>query len=221
MRDQHLSKHRLDDEISKRAFDTFLRSFDPLKMYFLQKDIDTFVANREQFDDFALKGDMNFAILVFKVFLKRVDERVAMAHEEIDREHDFTVDEQMPIDRDVVQYPKDDAEARDRVRRQIKYSLLVEREKMRMLKEKPNDDKARQEQIAREGDPNEDPRERLHRRYRTMEKRWHQMDADELLEIYVTALTTSFDPHTTFMSAKTLENFRILMAFTWKGSGLS
>ncbi len=219
MRDQHLSKHKLDDEISARAFDSFLKSFDPMKTYFLQADIDSFIGDRTKIDDFALKGDMNFAIKVFKVFINRLDERVAMAHEEIDREHDFTVDEQMPIDREVVQFPKDDAEARDRIRRTIKYSLLVEREKMRLLKEKPADEKSRQEQIARDGDPNEDPRERLHRRYRTMAKRWHQLDADELLETYVTALTTSFDPHTTFMSAKTLDNFRILMGLHLEGIG--
>lgn len=219
MRDQHLSKHRLDDEISTRAFDTYLKSFDPLKLYFLQSDIDGFAGSREKIDDFASKGDMTFAIQVFKSFVKRMDERVAMAHEEIDRDHDFTIDEQLPIDRDVVQYPKDDAEARDRMRRQIKYSLLVEREKMRATKEKPADEKTRQEQIARDGDPNEDPRQRLHRRYRTLAKRWHQLDADELLETYVTALTTSFDPHTTFMSAKTLDNFKILMGLHLEGIG--
>jgi len=219
MRDQHLSKHKLDDEISTRAFDSYLKSFDPLKMYLLQSDVDGFVGSREKLDDFATKGDLAFAIQVFKTFVKRMDERVAMAHEEIDREHDYTIEEQMPIDRDVVQYPKDDLEARDRMRRQIKYSLLVEREKMRTLKEKPADEKTRQEQIARDGDPNEDPRERLHRRYRTLAKRWHQLDADELLETYVTALTTSFDPHTTFMSAKTLDNFRILMGLHLEGIG--
>ncbi len=219
MREQHLSKHKLDDEISTRAFDSYLKSFDPLKMYLLQSDVDEFVSNREKIDDFATKGDMAFALQVFKTFIARMDERVAMAHEEIDREHDFSIDEEMPIDRKVVQYPKDDAEARDRMRRQIKYSLLVEREKMRTSKEKATDEKTRQEQIARDGDPNEDPRERLHRRYRTLAKRWHQLDADELLETYVTALTTSFDPHTTFMSAKTLDNFRILMGLHLEGIG--
>ncbi len=220
MRDQHLSKHKLDDEISRRAFDMFLRSFDPLKMYFLQSDIDALSANRDRLDDFALVGDLSFAIETFKVFLKRVDERVAMAHEEIDRVHDFTVDEQLAIDRDVVQYPKNDDEARDRMRRQIKYQMLVlEGEKIRSIKDKPTDEKSRQEQIARDGDPNEDPRERLHRRYRTVLKRWHQLDADELLESYVSALTMSFDPHTTFMSAKTLDNFRIVMGLHLEGIG--
>jgi carboxyl-terminal processing protease len=220
MRDAHLSKHKLDDEISSRAFDQFLRTFDPLKMYFLQSDIDALSANRQKLDDFALSGDMGFAIETFKLFLKRVDQRVAMAQEEIDAQHDFSVDEQLPIDKDVFKYPKDETEARDRMRRQIKYQfLLLESEKVRSKKDKPVDEKTRREQIARDGDPNEDPRERLHRRYRTVLKRWHQMDADELLEAYITALTTSFDPHTTFMSPKTLNDFKITMGLRLEGIG--
>ncbi len=220
MRDAHLSRHKMDDEISTRAFDQFLKMFDPLKMYFLQSDIDAMSVNRQRLDDFANSGDMSFAIETFKLFLKRVDERVAMAQQEIDAPHDFSIDEQLPIDKDVFKYPKDNEEARDRMRRQIKYQfLLLESEKIRSIKDKNVDEKTRREQIVRDGDPNEDPRERLHRRYRTVLKRWHQLDADELLELYITAVTTSFDPHTTFMSPKTLNDFKITMGLRLEGIG--
>ena len=56
MHRQHLSKHPLDDEISARAFDQMLRALDPLKMYFLQSDIEGFEQNRLQLDDFASRG---------------------------------------------------------------------------------------------------------------------------------------------------------------------
>ena len=36
----------------------------------------------------------------------------------------------------------------------------------------------------------------------------HQTDNDELLEMYLTSLTTSYDPHTTYMSPDTVKNFR-------------
>jgi carboxyl-terminal processing protease len=220
MHRQHLSKHPLDDEISTRAFDQLLKSLDPLKLYFLQRDIDGFKANQTRIDDFARAGDMAFAIEVFKLYLKRVDERVQMAHEEIDAEHDFTVTESLPIDGDALSYPTDDAEARDRMRRQIKYSLLVlESEKIRAKQEEAKGKPANEASIVLNGDPNEDPRERLHRRYRTIHKRWHQTDADELLEMYVSALTTSFDPHTSYMSPDTLDNFRIVMSLNLDGIG--
>jgi carboxyl-terminal processing protease len=47
----------------------------------------------------------------------------------------------------------------------------------------------------------------------------HQMTADELLEIYLSSLTASFDPHTSFMSPGTLENFEIGMRLQLDGIG--
>ena len=220
MHSQHLSKHPLDDEISERAFDQFIKSLDSMKVYFLQSDIDTFKASRDRLDEFARAGDMTFAIDVFKVFLKRVDERVAQTHELVDEEQDFTINEDLIIDRDAIAYPQDDAEARDRMRKQIKYRLLVYKsDRIRADKDK----EAGREQPSAinflNGDPNEDPKERLHRSFRTQLKRWHQFDADELLELYVTSLTSSFDPHTSYMSYDTLENFRIVMSLNLDGIG--
>ena len=213
MDNQHLSKHDLDDEISKRAFDQFLRSLDPLKLYFLQSDIDVFMKHQTTIDDDARKGVGEFYLDVYKTFLKRVDERVAMAHEEIDREHDFTVDEQMAADRDVLEYPKTAEEARDRMRRQIKYSMLLLKSEKLAEAAHPSTEPARRKKL------DEDPRVRLHRRYDSIQKRHHQTDADEALETYVTAITSSFDPHTTYMAPKTLSNFDIVMSLKLEGIG--
>ncbi len=111
MDSQHLSKHNLDDEISKRAFEQFFKALDPFKLYFYQSDIDTFLAEfQTKIDDEARKGNKgekgDFPVRVFKTFLTRVEERVKMAHEEIDRDHDFTVEEKMIADRDAMEYPK-------------------------------------------------------------------------------------------------------------------
>ncbi len=220
MDQQHLSKHSLDDEISERAFKQFIKSLDPLKQYFLKEDIEKFAAERTRLDDYARGGEMDFAIRAFKTFLKRVDERVAMAHEEIDKEHDFTLDEQIAIDADALDYPVDDAEARDRLRRQIKFRMLAfESEKLRAERDEAAGKTKSETEAMLQGDLNEDPRERLHRTYRTLHKRWHQTDADELLELYVSAITTSFDPHTSYMSPDSFENFRIIMSLNLDGIG--
>ena len=42
MQDDHLSKRKLDDTMSNRAFDMFIKNLDPTKSYFLQSDIDEF-----------------------------------------------------------------------------------------------------------------------------------------------------------------------------------
>ena len=100
--------------------------------------------------------------------------------------HDFTVDEEMVIDQDAATYPKTPAEAQDRWRKRIKYDLLV-------LKADKTDGKPTKARARRSS-------KLQPQRYHSFAKRMHQTDSDELLEMYLTRLTTSFDPHTNYMS---------------------
>ena len=74
---EHLSKHALNDEVAERALKTYLKTLDPMKVYFNQADVDGFRQRVKELDDQVLKGDISFAYEVFNTFLKRVDERLA------------------------------------------------------------------------------------------------------------------------------------------------
>jgi carboxyl-terminal processing protease len=196
---QHLSKHQLDDEISQRAMDQFLKSLDGMKLYFYQSDVDDFNKRRNDLDDLVKNGDVSFAYTVYNMLLKRIDERVAMVDELLKEDFDFKTDEILVTDPAKLTYAKTPGEAKDRWRKRLKYDLLA-------LK---NDKSLK----------GEDPKVRLKRRYSSFAKRMHQTDADELLEMFLTSVTTSYDPHTTFMSPSSLENFRILMTLNLDGIG--
>ena len=45
------------------------------------------------------------------------------------------------------------------------------------------------------------------------------MDTEDVIERYISAITTSFDPHTSYMSKKTYENFMIQMGLELEGIG--
>jgi len=200
MERMHLSRHFLDNEISHRAIDLFLKSLDPMKVYFYQSDVDQFMSHRDELDDRVKRGDVSLAYQIFDRFLQRVDERGQTVNALLDAPRDFSLDEQIVVDRDVVHYPKDAAEAQDRWRKRIKFELL------------------RQE--ADKVDPKEAVK-KVRRRYRSIVRQWHQTDDDELLQMYLSALTTSFDPHSTYMSKSTLENFEISMRLELDGIGAS
>ena len=200
IQEQHLSKHKLDDEISKRFLDMFLKTLDPMKVYFLQSDVDHFEEQRLLLDDQIAKGDIKFAYDVFGVFLKRIDERVAWAEEFVDVDHDFTVDEEILRDPDTAHYAKNEAEARERWRKRIKFDLL----RLRVDDEEMTEEKQK---------------EKVRRRYVSFAKRMHQTDRDELLEMYLTAMTMSFDPHTSYMSPSSYKNFEIQMRLELDGIG--
>ncbi|MEX0688502.1 MAG: carboxy terminal-processing peptidase [Pirellulales bacterium] len=195
---EHFLKQPIDDAMSRRWFDAFLESLDPMKLYFTQADIDRFAPKREQLDDLVKRGDVSFAYEVMGRFLQRVDERLPVIDRLIDMPHEFTKDESLVTDRKAVAWATTDAEIEDTWRKRIKYDLLVQK-----MEETP---------VA-------EAKEKLHRRYKSYAKRMHQMTADELLEIYLSSLTSSFDPHTTFMSPGTLENFEIGMRLQLDGIG--
>ena len=197
---QHLSRHALDDEISQRCLDTFLKRLDIRKIYFYQSDIDEFMQARNLIDDQIKRGDTSFSHRIFTRFLQRVDERTLLVDELLSEKHDFTIDEEMIKDRDLLLYPKDKQEAHERWRKRIKFELL--------------DRKSEKIDLA-------EAIEKVRRRHHSNQKRMHQTSGDELLEMYLTSLTTGFDPHSTYMSADTLENFDIAMKLELEGIGAS
>ncbi len=106
MQTRHLSRHPVDDEISRRAFKLFIDGLDPMKCYFYQSDIDEFKQYETKLDDMLARYDTRFAQLVFKRFLQRVDERVALVKDLLKHEFDFTRDEEMVTDPDKLRIPR-------------------------------------------------------------------------------------------------------------------
>lgn len=201
MKYKHLSGRKLDDEIARRGLKGFLESLDPRKAYFLQSDVDQFIAKQDMIDDLLVRGDVRFAYEVFHRYIQRVDERAEMIQDLLKQPFDFTVDEQFVSDPDELTYPKTEAEARERWRKRLKFDVLNY-----MVMKKVDVEEAT---------------EKIRRRHHFAAIRFHQMNSDDLLELYLSALTASFDPHSSYMSQSRLENFRIIMGLQLEGIGAS
>ncbi|HBO44531.1 MAG TPA: tail-specific protease [Planctomycetaceae bacterium] len=205
LRNQHLLQRPLDDEISRRCLRIFLKMLDPMKVYFYQSDIDEFEKSATDLDDMLVRRDTSFAYKVFQRFLQRLDERVAMVDRALAMEHDFTVDEEMVVDPDEAQHAKTPEEAWDRWRKRVKYDLLV-------LKSEESDEERLEGQAALD---------KLRQRYHSFAKRMHQTTNEDLLEMYLSSMTSAYDPHTAYWSKSTYDNFQIAMKLELEGIGAS
>jgi len=199
----HISGKELDDGVSQRALDLFVDSFDPLKLYFLQSDIEDFQRYAGSIDDQVRSGDLGLAYYIYGRFIERVDQRVAVALELLEGDFDFNRDEQIVIDGDAAQYARNADESRDRWRRQIKFALLD-------LKDE-----------GKEGKEADEATEQLRKRYLRYARRWKQTTSDDLLEMFLTSVTNGYDPHSTYMSPGTLDDFSISMRLNLEGIGAS
>lgn len=214
----HISQQGLDDELSEKTFEKYLTDLDPMKLYFLKSDIDQLAKYRTQLDELTLEGDTTFAHVAFDLYLKRLDERIEYAHELIDSDFDFSVDESIVVDAKELPWAASLDEINDRWRKRIKYDVLSLK-----LNDEPDashDPRAEKpEGEEGKGASIEEIRDRLHKRYRNIGLTANQTDAAERLELYLSALTHSFDPHSSYMSANTLEDFRISMELRLEGIG--
>ncbi len=215
MQKMHLSRRDLDTEISERAFDIYLKMLDPTKSYFLQSDVDEFALDKNTIVDNVKRGNFDFGINVYKRFLKRVNERTQLASELAAVEHDFSIKEEMVTDPDYTSYATSDEDAREVWRKRIKYNLLIFRGDEELDKE----DEKEEGKEPKKKKKKIDPVEKLQKRYVSFARRMNQTDTEDVIEMYVTAVTNSFDPHTSYMSRRTFENFVISLSLELEGIG--
>jgi carboxyl-terminal processing protease len=186
LEEQHMARPRIDDAISVKWCDNFINALDPAKYYFLQADVDEFKKDEKNLDDQVRQGNIDFARNVFDRYLVRHDERFKTMLELLKTKPDFTIDEYLPDDTEKMAFPKDVAEANERLRKKVKFDLLFSK-----VVEDLKDEEAVQKWTIR---------------YRDRNRQVHQTDTSELLEVYLTNLTKTFDPHTAYMGPKNWED---------------
>ena len=194
----HLSRHPVDDVMSKRLHHLYLESWDPTKRFYLQSDIDEFAKFENDHAEAIKQGKYEYAFTMFKRYRERLEERVKWANEMIDAQHDFSKPETINIDLKTTTYAKTLEEAKERWRVQVKYEL---------------------ELLAVNGVKEAEIHDRLKKRYRNLLRYMAQVDKDDLVERYLESLSNSYDPHTTYMSPKSLDQFNIDIRSSLEGVG--
>jgi carboxyl-terminal processing protease len=194
----HISHLKINEEISVKLFNRYLELLDPRKLYFSQADVEALGQDRAKLGEKMKAGNVDFAYRAFDLFRQRVKERNAIAETLVDAKHDFTKDEGMVIDAEKLPWATTDEDLRERWRKQVKYDLLS---------------------LKLEDTPDAEAKARLKKRYRLNIENWDQMEDGEKLELYLSALTHCLDPHSSYMSPQTRDEFRISMELRLQGIG--
>ncbi len=201
LRHNHFVKKPLDDGISSDVFDNYLDTLDGGRAYFLASDIEAFEKYRYQLDDALKRGDLEPAFEIFNRYQARVVERLNYLLTEIDKgiaDIDFTIDEDIEIDRENSPWPANQAEQDDLWRKRLKAAVLSM---------KLNDKDL--EEIG----------ELLAKRYKNRLKQTLQTKSEDAFQIYVNSFATTYDPHTQYFSPRTSQNFNINMSLSLEGIG--
>lgn len=195
---RHINHPAIDDNLSQHLLAKYIDTWDPQKLYFMQSDIDEFEKQKNSLDDKINAGNVDFAAEVFDRFKTRMIDRSEKIGAIIDLEHDFTADESIVRDPKDLNWAATGEELDERWRKRIKYDLLL---------------------LKMDGTDLVEARKRLHKRYHTNRVFLEQTDPHEVLELYLSSMTHCLDPHSSYMSPQTLEDFRIQMELKLEGIG--
>lgn len=197
----HYSRINIDDALSEHLLESYLRNLDPGHSVFLATDIEEFRQLRDSLDDQLLAGDPSAGFLIYNRYDERLRARLSRLITELPqmiRDMDFTVDEDMVIDRKSLDWPANAQEADEIWRKQIKSSVLS---------------------LKLAGKEMKDIEELLLKRYRNQLRRMHQINGDDVYQLYMNTFTGLFDPHTNYLSPRTSENFNMSMRLSLEGIG--
>ena len=194
----HYKNVPLDDALSKKILTRYIDALDPARSYFTQADITEFDQHETRVDDYLRSSSLNPLFDMFVRFRQRLGERIDYAVKELDTQFDFTVDESFDFDRKKAAWPQNKAELDELWRKRVKNDILS---------------------LKLAGKPLKEINDTLKNRYSGLVRRTAQLNSEDVFQTLINAYTTAIDPHTSYFSPRTSENFKIRMSLSLEGIG--
>ena len=194
----HYRKFELNDEFSAVIYDNFLSTLDPNRNYFLATDIARFDKYRLSLDDALKTSNLIPPFNLFTTYRKRVNERIEYALHLLEMDFDFDKQEDFLIQRDNATWPHTIEQQNDLWRKRIKNDVLS----LRLAGKQPEEIKTT-----------------LTKRYEGIRKRSNQLNEDDIFQLYINSYATAIDPHTSYLSPRSFNNFEIRMSLSLEGIG--
>lgn len=199
----HYADINLDDEWSSRAFQRYLDVLDPQRAYLLASDVEDFQELETHIDDALENGQLEPVYALYARYQKRLEARLEWL---IDRlkdgiDFDYQGQERLALDREDAPWAEHQ-EALDRLwEKRLKNAALV------------------QTLSDTDGTGSANIAKTLRERYENQLSRVTQTNAEDVLVLFLRAVTGTVDPHTEYLSPSQGESFDIQMKLSLEGIG--
>ncbi len=196
----HYNKDAVSQTNYTQLVSEYMADLDPQRLFFLAQDEQ---ALRQQYGprlmtDLAYLGNIDAAFAIFNLYEQRVQSRAAWIFSEMGKEFDLTTPDSFAPDRSKSSWPVSSDVADSLWRSRLKYEILPH---------------------VLEGKTVDEAKALSRKRYERMLKNITEIDALDIQERFLTSLTMMYDPHSSFFSADTYEDFGIQMRLSLVGIG--
>jgi carboxyl-terminal processing protease len=198
---RHYRTQEINDEFSQQYLNEYINALDGGKNYFLQSDINEFSQWSSKLDDFAKQGNIEPGFIMFNRLKERAVAQLEINVKQLqDQSYKFNYesDESITYDGDL----------RDWFKSKESATLFWEKRLLDAMVRLLLNDKDEKE-----------ARELLIKRYKYQIKQFNQRESQDVFQLYVNALSSLYDPHTSYFSPRNNENFQINMSLSLEGIG--
>ena len=178
----------------------FMGDLDGQRLFFLASDKAAFATThgRNVYWNISALGNIDAAYDIFGVYEKRVQTRISWLFDELKKDVDLTANESYGVDRTKAEWPATPVAADTLWRQRVKFELIAE------LMNKKSLDEARQT---------------VRKRYERMLKNLGEIEGIDVAELFLSNVARLYDPHSTYFSSTTFEDFGIQMKLELVGIG--
>jgi carboxyl-terminal processing protease len=200
LEEAHYNREAVGPEDFREAIPQFMRSLDGQHLFFLADDLAEFRATYADglYWNLATLGRVDAGFAIFQRYEQRVMDRVAWIFARLEQDFDLDTPRTYVADRRDEPWPASLVEADDVWDRRLTFDLVQE-----LLNDKELD-------VARTD---------VRKRYERMLKNVHEIETDEVSELFLASVANLYDPHSTYFSPSTYEDFGIQMRLQLVGIG--
>ncbi len=200
IQNSHYNQVAVDDELSSKVLDLYIETLDRNRMYLLADDIEFFEKYRYGLDDIVKSKPLDPVYEIFEVYQTRLRERLTFALRQLENEPDYTTDVEYRFDRTEAPWATSVEELNTIWRQRVTNDAL---------------------NLAIEDEPWEKVRETLTKRYKGSLRRLDQVNNDDVFERFMNTFAHAVDPHSSYLSPRNSEEYRIQMSLSYVGIGAS
>lgn len=212
----HFSGKEIDDQLSRAAFQLYLKQLDYQKRFLLDGEVRQLRAFEQRIDDEIRAGRTELVPLAERLMAQGVTRAERLVREVLARPFDLQAAEEYETDPDKLLFCRSEAELRERWRVDLKFRVL---NRYLLLMEEAGFTTPAAVPAQKRTELEKQAREKILKQHNDYFIRLHQETGRDQFDRYLNAVARAFDPHTNYMPPQSKEDFDISMRGSLEGIG--
>jgi carboxyl-terminal processing protease len=215
----HYTQKKVDDALSRAAYDLYLKQLDFQKRFLLKSDVEQLAQYRDHIDDGLRRGRLDLPELGRKLLNQRIEKVRLLTAALLEQGFDLERDEVLETDPEKVDFASDEKQQRELWRKILKYQVLVRYLNLYEDEVGVEDGKLVDAEPEVLDELRQQAREKVRKSHEALFSRMLEETVQDHYDRYLNAITRAYDPHTNYLAPNLKEDFDIQMSGSLEGIG--